>query len=155
MVSNLDIYATLLDFTEQHVAQPGMTLPSRSLKSLAVEGDTDRSEDVVFAEQEETRVLRTARWAYFKRFRREGSPDLEDELFDVETDPGETRNLAQDPEYTDVLQTLDIMLTNFFETHSRAEADLWRGGRPLQNTERGELWRQVWGDDWKPGYRYP
>jgi hypothetical protein len=47
------------------------------------------------------------------------------------------------------------MLTNFFETHSRAEADLWRGGRPLQNTERGELWRQIWGEDWKPGFRYP
>lgn len=155
MVSNLDIYATLLDFIRQPDEQPGMALPSRSFKCLATGGGTNRGEDVVYAEQEETRVLRTAKWAYFKRFRREGSPDLQDELFDVEADPVETRNLAQEPEFSDVLQTLDLMLTNFFETHSRAEADLWRGGRPLQNTERGELWRQVWGEDWQPGYRYP
>lgn len=47
-----------------------------------------------------------------------------DELYDLRTDPGEVRNLINDPAYRDILQTLrDRMLTFFMET---ADAVPWQ-----------------------------
>ena len=55
-------------------------------------------------------------------------------------------------------QMLDItnqpQIDQFFAQHARPEADLWTGGRPIQNTARGELWRTVWGEDWEPVFQY-
>lgn len=154
MVSNMDVFATLLDFAGQPRDQQGMSVPSRSLKPLMSGDPVDWTEDAVYSEQEETRVLRTAKWAYFKRFKTDSEQDFADELFDVETDPGETRNLADDPSYADTLAILDHMMAEFFAAHSRPEADLWNGGVPLQNSERVEFWQEAWGKDWQPTYRY-
>ena len=154
MVSNMDLFATLLDFTSQPHDQTGMEVVSRSLKPLVTGRRAGWDEDVVFSEQEETRVLRTPKWAYFQRFKGKGAEGFEDALFDLETDPGEKSNLAQDPAHSGTLAMLDERLTAFFATHSRPEADLWQGGIPLQHTERAELWRQAWGPEWSPTYRY-
>lgn len=154
MVSNMDVFATVLDYAGQPRDQAGMALPSRSLKGLATGDIAGLEQDAVFSEQEETRVVRTPKWAYFKRFADAPDEGFDDELFDVETDPGETLNLAEDPAFAGVREALEKMLTEFFETHARPEADLWKGGAPLQNTERNELWRSVWGEDWRPVYRY-
>lgn len=154
MVSNMDVFATLLDFTGLQQDQAGMSVASRSLKPLVTGDPYDWGANAVFSEQEETRVVRTPKWAYFKRFKGAGAEGFADELFDVETDPGETRNLARDPDHADIVVALDEMLTAFFEDHSRQEADLWRGGVPIQNTERREVWQQAWGADWQPTFRY-
>ena len=44
----------------------------------------NRGDDVVFSEQEETRVIRTPEWVLFKRFAGSANHDLSDELYDVE-----------------------------------------------------------------------
>ena len=152
MVSNLDIFATILDHT--NTPQANRNLPSRSLKSVMVGSDqADWGPDVVFSEQEETRVVRTPKWAFFKRFEG-GKQRFEDELFDVENDPGETQNLVSDPAFADVVADLKTQLAGFFDAHTIDDADLWKGGCPIQHSERIQYWRDVWGDEWAPVYAY-
>ena len=151
-VSNVDIYATILDYVG---AEHNPALPSRSFAGL-IKGEAvaDWGEDEVYSEQEETRVSRTPQWAFFKRYSSTDAPDLEDELFDVVKDPGETTNLAQDPVCAAVVDELTARLDRFFAQYSRPEADMWRGGHPLQNSMLKGYWRDIWGDDWTPVYSY-
>jgi len=46
------------------------------------------------------------------------------------------------------------LLENFFKTYSHSKADLWNGGKSLQNSTRKTLWKNAWGDDWEPVYQY-
>ena len=77
-----------------------------------------------------------------------------DELYDLQADPEETTNLADQPEFADICGDLSARIDQFFAQHAHPEADLWTGGRPIQNTARGELWRTVWGEDWEPVFQY-
>ncbi len=154
MVSNLDIYSTVLKFCGLDNLDQEHPLPSRSLWPL-LDGQIDAwEEDAVYSEQEETRTVRTRKWAYFKRTTGTGDFEIGDELYDVEIDPEETTNLIGDSAYFEIHTQLDAMLTSFFEIHVRPEADLWRGGRPIQNSARVEFWGDKWGDDWSPIYAY-
>jgi len=144
MVSNMDVYSTVLDFTELPNDQGDLMVPSRTLMPLLTGQIDTLGDDVVYSEQEETRVVRTRKWAYFKRFSDAPNHPISTELFDVESDPT----------YAEISRMLDQMLTDFFATHSRREADLWQGGAPIQNTERNEFWRDAWGENWQPVYRY-
>jgi hypothetical protein len=53
-----------------------------------------------------------------------------------------------------VKNKLDQLLENFFKTYSHSKADLWNGGKSLQNSTRKTLWKNAWGDDWEPVYQY-
>ena len=154
MVSNMDIYATILDVAELLEKNYKKTIPSRSLVELLTENNIPWIEEAVFSEQEETRVVRTQKWAYFKRFANSERFLFSDELFDVEIDPKETRNLINDSNYADIVEKLDIMLEDYFSNYSKSEADLWQGGRPKQNSTRKNLWKDVWGPDWDVVYSY-
>lgn len=151
-VSNLDLYATIIDYVG---GVPNPALPSRSFAGL-LRGDdvADWGDDEVFSEQEETRVIRNPQWAFFKRFGKAGAPELPDELFNVITDPGETRNLAQDPAHAHIVADLSARIDAFFAAHARDEANLWRGGRPIQNSMLKTYWKDIWGEDWEPVYSY-
>jgi len=155
-VSNTDLFATILDYVGlQAPNAPETPLPSRSLAPL-LKGEplVDWGEDEVFSEQEETRVIRTPQWAYFKRFRGATQYELSDELYDVENDPGEASNLLNDPEYAEIGAALAARIDAFFAANANPQADLWNGGRPLQNTKPRWLWKAAWGEDWAPVYRY-
>lgn len=151
-VSNIDLHATILDYVG---GTPDPALPSRSFAGL-LRGETvaDWGADEVFSEQEETRVIRTPQWAFFKRFNRPGAPALPDELFNVVTDPDETTNLAADPGHAHVVAELGARIDAFFDRHARAPADMWSGGQPIQNSMMQSYWRDIWGDDWTPVYDY-
>jgi len=152
MVSGMDVFATILDHTGVSVNEGN--LPSRSLMPVITGSDLSHwGADVVFSEQEETRVVRTPKWAYFKRFDK-GPVRFEDELYDVEADPTETVNLAGDPAFAEIKASLDQQLTAFFARHVESCADLWNGGHPIQHSERKKLWKEVWGDEWTPVYSY-
>ncbi len=140
MVSNMDLFATLLNCAGQPSDQHRMRLPSRTLKPLATGTGEARGEDAVISEQEETSVVRTPKWACFKRFKDGPGAAFEDELFKLGDDPGETRNLAVDPACADIRAALEIMLTDVFTQHARPVADLWQGGVPIQHSERKVLW---------------
>ncbi len=152
VVSNMDIYPTYKKLLPKKNYEK--TIPSRSLVELLTENNTSRVEDAVFSEQEETRVVRTQKWAYFKRFPDSETFSFSDELFDVENDPKETRNLINDSNYVEIVEKLDIMLEDYFSNYSKSEADLWQGGRPKQNSTRKHLWKDVWGPDWDVVYSY-
>lgn len=152
LVSNVDIYATILDYVG---GTTNPALPSRSFAGLVTgEAVADWGADEVYSEQEETRVLRTPQWALFKRYNSETAPDLPDELFNVVTDPGETENLASDPAHAHIVAELSARIDAFFASHTRDDADLWKGGRPIQNSMMQSYWRDIWGDDWTPVYAY-
>jgi Arylsulfatase A and related enzymes len=151
MVSNLDLFATILDAAGVDAGGGG---PSRSLRPL-FGGDPLPGEDAVYAEQEETRVIRTPEWLYFRRFPGAAGMPPGDALYDLNADPDEARNLIDDPALAEVLAGLRARLDAFFGTYSRPEADLWTGGRPLQNSERVALWQAAWGPGWSPLYAYP
>ncbi|MGB7318644.1 MAG: sulfatase-like hydrolase/transferase [Planktotalea sp.] len=154
MVSNMDLYSTLLDYAGQPNDQGALNVPSRSLRPLLNGQSGDWGEDAVYSEQEETRVIRTAEFAYFKRFKADGDNPFSDALYDVANDPSETANLISDPAFADVCADLAARIDTFFDAHTLPAADLWKGGTPKQNTERAELWRAAWGRDWAPTYAY-
>ena len=152
LISNMDLYATILDYVGGNIDNAA---PSRSFAGLLRgEALADWGEDEVFSEQEETRVIRTPQWAFFKRFRGQGAPDLPDELFNVAVDPGETDNLAEDPAHAPIVAELSSRIDAFFAAHARPEADMWNGGQPIQNSMMQDYWKQVWGEDWSPTYAY-
>ena len=151
-VSNVDIYSTILDYVGD---APDPVLPSRSFAGLLRgEAVADWGEDEVYSEQEETRVIRTPQWAFFKRMNGEGAPELPDELFNVVVDPDETRNLAADPGHAHIVADLSARIDDFFQRYARREADMWRGGRPIQNSMMKAYWGDIWGDEWRPVYGY-
>ena len=151
-VSNMDLFSTIIDYAG---GTPDDSLPSRSFAELLKGEDLVHwGEDEVISEQEETRVIRTPNWAFSKRFHRDGAPELPDELFDVNADPGETTNLAGDPKLAHVVADLSARIDAFFEAHSRKEADLWQGGQPIQNSMMSGYWQDIWGENWSPVYAY-
>ena len=116
---------------------------------------SDWGEDEVYSEQEETRVLRTGQWVYFRRFNGgQSRAGLGDELYDVAADPGETVNLIDAPEHAEVAMSLAARIDDYFARYSRAPADMWRGGQPIQNSMSRAFWREAWGEDWRPVYEY-
>lgn len=155
LVNNTDIFATILDLLDVTPPESALQSSSRSLRP-ALDGDQAPvwEDDAIFSEQEETRVVRTPKWALFRRFDGAGNFPVWDELYDVEADPEETRNLAGEPEHAETLARLIAMLDAFFAGHSRASADMWNGGKPLQNSERVPFWKDAWGEDWAPVYQY-
>lgn len=154
MVSNMDIYSTLLDYTELPGEQGPLVVTSQSLKQLLTGQADVLDDDAVYSEQEETRVVRTRKWVYFKRFTDAPNTAFGNELYDIEKDPMEKHNLIADSALDSVRESLDKMLVDFFRTHVRPEADLWNGGTALQHSERNEFWQAAWGSDWQPVYQY-
>ena len=156
MVSNMDVFSTIVEAAQiDNDDDSSNELPSRSLVSLLRDATAnDWQDDVVFSEQEETRVCRTEKWAYFQRFDGSNSYPIGDELYDIELDPEEAVNLADDPAFADIKALLKKRMTDFFSQHVKEQADLWRGGVPLQNTERLAFWKDVWGEQWAPVYAY-
>ena len=151
----MDLYSTILDHAGITVTDAERKLPSRNLMPV-LKGDmpTDWGDDAVYSEQEETRVIRTQKWVLFKRFDGPTNQGIGDELYDVEKDPQETNNLSGNEKYKAVEDELGVMLLDFFRQHVRAEADLWTGGNPIQNSMRTSFWKDAWGEQWAPVYAY-
>lgn len=97
LVSGLDIVPTLCEFAG--IAAPPK-MRGRSLKPLLAErvSDWDRN---VFVEipADRGRVVRTPRYKYISF-----DGDSVDQLFDLEKDPGETKNLAKSPAHSGVVE---------------------------------------------------
>lgn len=123
MVSGYDIMPTLLSYLglgDQMPSRPKS--PGRDF-SPALRGQRPDWDDVVFFEQETTRVIRTARWKYIHRH-----PDGPFELYDLEADPGEKVNLYGQPGYETPRNELRSRLDDFFRNHADPKFDLYHGG---------------------------
>jgi len=158
MVSNMDLYSTILDYAGLG-ENNNSTATSRSLVPLFA-GDipVNWGDDAVYAEQEETRVVRTPEYVLFKRYSgnndQSHGDELGDELYDVVQDPEESINLSGDPKFSSIEKQLNDMLQQYFHQNADAAADMWNGGVPIQNTMRQAFWQGVWGDQWQPVYSY-
>lgn len=145
LIGQYDFAPTILDllgFSDIEFANS----PGRSF-SFALRGEqSDIWADAVFFEQEETRVIRTDRYTYWKRLATTGEPAL----FDMQEDPGQLRNLATDPSLQSVLADLDRRLDTFFSRYADPKYDLWQGGFAKGSVDRPEVYRALYGPDWRP-----
>jgi arylsulfatase A-like enzyme len=149
LVGTTDIHATILDYAGLPSPSPEIS-SSRSLRALVQSGGNPW-DDAVFMEQEETRSIRTSKWLLMRRV----SPteyDFRTELYDLENDPDERQNVAEDPAYQEALDDLSNQLDAHFKKYCNPKWDLWHGGTVKSNSTRPFLWRELWGDDWGPSY---
>ena len=102
-------------------------------------------------EQEETRSIRTSNWLLMRRIN-PTAYNFSTELYDLESDPDERQNVAEDPAYQEVLEDLSNQLDAYFKKYCNPKWDLWHGGTVKSNSTRPFLWREVWGDDWEPSF---
>ncbi len=109
LLSQYDVMPTLLDYlglSLTHVAR----LPGRSFAPV-LRGETGREHPfvVVCDEYGPVRMIRTADWKYVHRY-----PYGPNELYDLERDPGERRNLLTEGMEQDIAQALRAQLQEWF-----------------------------------------
>jgi len=125
MVSNYDLLPSLLGHLSLQGRLPDSPPPAgRSYAPALLGQELDRGEQIVFHEYENTRAVQTTDW---KLIRRRGDED--DELYDLQTDPGERDNLIGRSEYAETARQLTDRLGDFFRRYSDPQYDLWAGGR--------------------------
>lgn len=150
MISQIDLFATILDYVGLGHVKTNDNSPSRSLAPLLQGGQLDWGQDELFIEQEEMRAVRTRQWLYVRRFK--GSPNypFKDELYDLVNDPGERNNLIETAAYAEVAQLLSERVDHFFQQIAVPEYDLWQGGSTKSNSDKPWLWKDAWGEGWEP-----
>ena len=151
LVSQLDLFATLLEYIGIDSGNLNGNSDSQSF-SPALKGKTNPWRDAVFMEQEETRAIRTTRWLYMKRFHNNPVHPLEDELYDLEKDPAEKKNLIDDVDYSEIATELSGRIDTFFSLHRDERYDLWTGGTTKSNSDKPWFWKEAWGDGWQPDF---
>jgi arylsulfatase A-like enzyme len=149
LVSQIDLFATLLETVELDRVQTNPNAPSRSFAPL-LDGRRLAWQDEVFIEQEEVRAIRTPQWLYMRRFEGSATYPFEDELYDLVGDPGERDNLLADPAYADVAASLRARVEAFFQQYRDPKYDLWQGGTLKSNSDKPWLWKDAWGEGWEP-----
>ncbi|GAI75442.1 unnamed protein product, partial [marine sediment metagenome] len=123
---------------------------ARSMRTL-IENENSVWDNACFMEQEETRAIRTSQWLFMMRIQNT-EYDFKHELYDLVNDPDERVDLAQDPEYADVVSKLSAHLSEYFSDYTNPRWDLWKGGTVKSNSTRPFLWKETWGDSWAPEY---
>lgn len=151
MVSQIDLFPTILDYAGLSTVQANANSPATSFEPL-LSGNKFEWKDAVFIEQEETRAIRTPEWVYMKRFKGSRAYPFEDELYNLSSDPAEKHNLITDPACAEIGQQLSSRIDDFFRQYSTPAYDLWQGGAVKCNTDRPWLWQDAWGEGWKPTY---
>jgi arylsulfatase A-like enzyme len=149
LVGTMDIFATVMDYVGVEIPSDSRR-PARSLRPL-IEKRSPDWRNAVFMEQEETRAIRTQEWLFMKRFE-PTSFNFKNELYDLTRDPDERKNLAEDPAFQETVEMLSNRISDFFDTHSAARWNLWEGGIVKSNSTRPFLWKEVWGEEWAPGF---
>lgn len=143
LLGQYDIATTLLDYAgfSDVVFENS---PGRSFATMLQSSGTDLGRKRVYFEQEETRGVRSDRFAYWERIRGIGPPVL----YDMNTDPGQHNNLAEKAEYQDVVTRLSQEVSRFFESYSDPQYDLWRGGVAKGSIVRPGMFKKLYGDSW-------
>ena len=85
-----------------------------------------------------------------ERFGGSGAYPLANELYDLVNDPDERVNVSGDEACRQAEEELAGRLGSYFARFADPRFDLWRGGTVKSNTSRPWLWKDAWGDDWRP-----
>ena len=165
LVSHLDIYPTVCDLAG--VDRPPF-LQGESLMPL-VRGEAERLHEAIFTEvtyhaaYEPQRAVRTERWKFIRRWGDHATavlancddsatkevliehgwaehPAPREQLYDLIFDPAEARNLAEDPDYADVLDAMRERLDRWMDSTN----DPLRDGpiEPPPGTEVNQPWQR-------------
>ena len=110
--------------------------PGRSLRPLAGGEPISDWDDTRYGEYGDLRMIRTPRHKLVKRY-----PNGPHDLFDLQADPGETTNLADDPAYSALIAELTSRLETFYAAHEDpANSGLRVKALPRHNAG-SEAWR--------------
>jgi len=119
LVSNVDILPTLLEMMGVKVPRG---VQGRSFMPL-LEGEAQSHRDAAFMEiAQGIKSVRTGRWKYAVNWR----PRDLDELYEMEDDPLELRNLAADPEYAGVCDGLRRRILDWMRRTGDPELEKFR-----------------------------
>lgn len=135
MISNYDLMPTLLaqvGLADRMPVAPAS--PGRDY-SAALTGNEFASadpQDAVYYEFENLRCVRTATHKYVHRH-----PNGPHELYDLQQDPEEFVNLAEQPEHRQLADSLREKLFRFYRRHAEPQYDLWNGGTSQVRLHRG------------------
>ncbi len=144
LIGQYDFMPTILDMAGVEVEIANS--PGRSFVEHLKGNKLASWRDAVYMDQEASRVIRTNQYTYWKRMKGTGKH----EFYDIQNDPGQHDNLYGNPDYAEVVSELDKRLTQFFDTYSNAEYDLWRGGTVKGSTESTQVFKSLYGDQWEP-----
>jgi arylsulfatase A-like enzyme len=110
MISSYDLFPTILDYL-------GVAAPPKDPKRVGVSyagflngARPPQWRDRLYFEYSYVRAVRTRTLKYIERV-----TEFPSALYDLEADPGETRNVISDPAYADRLRTLQSGLQRFFK----------------------------------------
>ena len=145
LLGQYDLAATLLDYVGISKVRFENS-PGQSFAAGLKNKDTSIGRELVFFEQEETRGVRSEKFAYWQRIAGVGKP----ELYDMAADPRQLVNLADSPEHQKVVATLARALQRFFEKYSDPQYDLWHGGVAKGSVVRPGMFKALYGNDWAP-----
>lgn len=166
LLSNVDFLPTMLDLLGADTPEG---IDGRSFASLLA-GEDYRPRDRLFLEftwhskYVPMRAIRTERFKFVRNFgdlpqvyipaplfsseagkavRDEfyGSQRPERELYDLENDPHETENLAEDPAYADVLNRLENRVNEWM---TRTDDRLLEGAWPPTEEQKERVWKAPW-----------
>jgi arylsulfatase A-like enzyme len=118
MVSSYDFFPTLLEHLELET-RPDRDRVGSSYAPL-LRGEEIRWRDRMVFEYAETRGIRTRTLKLVQRAR-----PWQSELYDLEADPGEKRNVIQDPRYATVRRDLSRELDAYFAQRGAPPIDDW------------------------------
>lgn len=114
-VSNTDVYPTILNMLGLEVPNQ-IELDGRDLSGL-LKGNDFKNPEPVFAQYNmenfgiaHLRMVRFENWKLIKRFGQGADAELIDELYDVESDPGEEANLIREAKHQKTRSELEKML---------------------------------------------
>jgi arylsulfatase A-like enzyme len=128
MVSSYDFFPTVLEYLGL-AAPKGRQRPGQSYVRLLREDVADwRSR--VFFEYEYVRGIRTRNLKYVER-----TSEWPSELYDLEADPGEKKNLIDDPAYAQAVAGLRGELAGFFRRTGAPPISEWRKTTKQRLTE--------------------
>lgn len=117
MCSQYDFFPTLLEMAGIDRALPE-DLPGKSFADIFAGNTSAEGWVVVYDEYGPTRMIRTKEWKYICRY-----PYGPDELYHLESDPEENKNLINDPEYAALVNSLYMQLTEWFYTYGDPAMD--------------------------------
>jgi arylsulfatase A-like enzyme len=131
LVSNYDFLPTVLEYLGLAGKQAEEPQSPGSSYAPVLDGKEVSRDGYIFFEYEEVRAVRTPRWKYITRH-----PDGPNELYDLQADPGECKNLVDEPAQAEVQRDLQRRLAEFFDKYVDPQYDRTRGGASKADRDR-------------------
>ncbi|MBW3624409.1 MAG: sulfatase-like hydrolase/transferase [Armatimonadetes bacterium] len=133
-VDHYDTFRTLCEWAGVMPERPE-TLPGRSYRGF-FGGEPMEWDDTRFGEYGDLRMIRTPQYKLVKRY-----PNGPDDLFDLKNDPGETTNLAGQPEVAPVEAALAARLDAFYARYEDPAKSGLRVKELRPHSAGSEAWR--------------